>query len=61
MSKKNIIANKHNASGTSINQPMDRCKVFTTEKRLNKSTTLQHVPVKFHLLKRAILTELSKE
>ena len=40
---------------------MDRCKVFTTEKRLNKSTTLQHVPVKFHLLKRAILTELSKE
>jgi hypothetical protein len=43
-----VIANKHNASGTGKEQACDLGKVFTISKKLNKSTTVEHIPSSNH-------------
>jgi hypothetical protein len=47
-SANNVIANKHNASGTGKEQACDLGKVFTISKKLNKSTTVEHIPSSNH-------------
>jgi hypothetical protein len=51
-SANNVIANKHNASGTGKEQSCDLGKVFTISKKLNKSTTVEHIASSNHLLKK---------
>jgi hypothetical protein len=58
-SANNVIANKHNESGTGKHQVCDLGKVFTISKELNKSTTLEHIPSSNHLLKKKFETQLS--
>jgi hypothetical protein len=56
----NIIANKHNASGTGKEQACDLGKVFPISKKLNKSTTVEHIPSSNHHLKRQLELQFSK-
>jgi hypothetical protein len=57
---KNVIANKHNASGTGKEQACDLGKVFPISKKLNKSTTVEHIPSSNHHLKRQLELQFSK-
>jgi hypothetical protein len=59
-SANNIIANKHNASGTGKEQACDLGKVFPISKKLNKSTTIELIPSSNHHLKRQLELQFSK-
>jgi hypothetical protein len=59
-SANNIIANKHNASGTGKEQACDLGKVFPISKKLNKSTTVEHIPSSNHHLKRHLELQFAK-
>ena len=59
-SANNVIANKHNASGTGKEQACDLGKVFTISKKLNKSTTVEHIPSSNHLLKSKLESQFAK-
>jgi hypothetical protein len=56
----NSIANKHNASGTGKEQACDLGKVFPISKKLNKSTTVKHIPSSNHHLKRHLELQFAK-
>jgi hypothetical protein len=55
-----VIANKHNTSGTGKEQACDLGKVFTISKKLNKSTTVEHIPSSNHLLKSKLESQYAK-
>ncbi len=59
-SANNVIANKHNASETGKEQACDLGKVFTISKKLNKSTTVEHIPCSNHLLKSKLELQFAK-
>ena len=59
-SANNVIANKHNASGTGKEQACDLGKVFPISKKLNKSTTVEHIPSSNHLLKSKLESQFAK-
>ena len=59
-SANNVIANKHNASGTGKEQACDLSKVFPVSKKLNKSTTVEHIPSSNHLLKSKLESQFAK-
>ncbi len=48
-SANNVIANKHNASGTGKEQACNLGKVFTISKKLNKSTTVTFIGMFFEV------------
>jgi hypothetical protein len=55
-----VIANKHNASETEKEQAADLGKAFSIFKKLNKTTTLEHVPPAQHRLKFNIMQQFLK-
>jgi hypothetical protein len=59
-SANNIIANKHNASGTGKEQANDLCKVFPISNQLNKTTTVEHISSSNHHLKRHLEEQFAK-
>jgi len=60
-SANNIIANKHNASGTRKKQADDLCKVFPISNQLNKTTTVEHISSSNHHLSGGILMYMREE
>jgi len=56
-----VTANKHSASRTGAEQAKDLDKQFITGKKLNKTTTVSHIPSSQHLLKRAIEKKFKDE
>ena len=56
----NVIACKHNSSRTGVEQSLDKGKVFPVSKRLNKMTTLVHVPAANHALKRVMIAKFDE-
>jgi len=56
-----VIANKHGANATGVQQSNDMCDVFPTSKSINKTTTLANVPSEVHKLKRNLEAEFKKE
>ena len=60
-SRHKVIANKHGANATGVQQSNDMCDVFTTSKSINKTTTLANVPSEVHKLKRNLEAEFKKE
>jgi hypothetical protein len=59
-SANNIIGNKRNASGTGKEQACNLGKVFPTSKKLNRTTTVKHIPSSNHCLKRLLELQFSK-
>jgi hypothetical protein len=53
-----VIVNKHNASGTGKEKACDLGKVLTISTKLNKSTTVEHIPSSNHLLKSKLESQL---
>jgi hypothetical protein len=49
-----ITANKHNAARTGVEQAKNLDKQFIIGKRLNKTTTVEHIPSSKYLLKQRI-------
>ena len=56
----NVIADKHNASGTGKEQTNNLGKAFPISNKLNKSTTVEHISSANHLLKNKLEEEFAK-
>ena len=60
LSEMGVIANKHNASRTGSEASQDLCKVFPVSKRINRNTTVVHIPGGELLLKGNIEAAFAK-